>query len=631
MAVPTIAAAVLHKVLANSVKVGVDGAALLAELEIPSSILDEPDARVPIAKVHVAWERLLARVPDVPNPHFMGVELTPGEYGLFGFVVMTSATTHATPAARGIRDLVSRAPQRDPRVPRAKLRTRLPDSARGGRVPAWLLGAEHVPSRVQTLDASDTGAVAPRLGSAGRQSRIAARHASFGSATPTTASRPALTDAQPSVPNGAMPRAYHELLLSARVQTLTTTDAFFVAYQERAGISMHLGAELELAGTLDREMLDAAIAHVLARWPALASTLAKKLGGLTWTGQSPVLTVTDSADRVEAWRNTHIDPFREPPFGVLWVPRGDRHHLAVRCHHAVADGMLFLAIVGELLANLGAPSTASAAGSPDHPLSFGRVWREVKLADSWKHARTLSREAKLDRSARVALREAKPGAIATCDRRIDAATRRAITARAASAQVRPPWIVAAAWLRAVYAWNARRDATQSLMSLEVPVSLRRGPHAMDGTGNHLTVLTLFADARASVDELARALWDDYVAGIRRRDHLAISLFGAPVRLLPWSMFRRVAVTTTSTGFATTHFTWVEHERDFRSALRDRTNGALVVRDQRFYTPVCLRMGVALGVMAWPDSELQLSITHRLTGMTSAEADELCDLLVEELA
>ncbi len=42
------------------------------------------------------------------------------------------------------------------------------------------------------------------------------------------------------------------------------------------------------------------------------------------------------------------------------------------------------------------------------------------------------------------------------------------------------------------------------------------------------------------------------------------------------------------------------------------------------------MGVALGVMAWPD-ELQLSITYRLTGLSASDADELATLLVEELA
>jgi hypothetical protein len=410
--------------------------------------------------------------------------------------------------------------------------------------------------------------------------------------------------------------------------TLTTTDAFFVAYQERAGILMHLGAELVLAGSLDRVALEAAVGIAIARWPALESTLVQTFRGLRWRAGAHRMVFEDREPALERWRNTPIDPFREPPFGVLWVRRSATEHvLAFRCHHAVADGMLFLAIVGEILTALANRVTASKppTSTVEHPLGLARLWRETKLAASWKAARTLAREARADRSARVALRDEVAGAIACCDRRIDAAGRAAIVLRARTEQVRPAWIVAAAWLQALHAWNVRRGAENALISIEVPVSLRRGPHAMSGTGNHLTVLTLFGDARMPLGALARALWDDYVAAIRRRDHLAVPLFANPVRVLPWPVFRRVAVTTSSTGFATSHFTWIEHEADFRAEARARSNGALVVTDQRFYTPVCLRMGVALGVMAWPD-ELQLSITHRLTGLTADDASELADLL-----
>ncbi len=416
------------------------------------------------------------------------------------------------------------------------------------------------------------------------------------------------------------------------MKRLTTTDAFFVAYQERAGITMHLAAEIELRGRLDRADLDAAIARVLARWPVLGCTVARGFGGLRWRNGivHPVLAVDDDPRALAAWRQGPIDPFRMPPFGVLWARRADDMHvLGIRCHHAAADGMLFLAIVGELLGGLVAAAPVEIAEDAIHPLGFGSLRRETTLAASWRHARWLSREADADRSARLALRELAPGDLATCDRRLGDAARRTIAARAAAAQVRPPWIVAAAWLRALRAWNARRGVANPTLSIEVPVSMRRGPHAMVGTGNHLTVLTLFGDASASPGDLARSLWNDYVAAIRRRDHLAIPLLGAPMRALPWSLFRRVVVTTTSTGFATSHFTWIEHE-DFRAALRERSGGALVVTDQRFYTPVCLRMGVALGVMAWPD-ELQLALTYRQNGLSADDASELAELLVEELA
>jgi AraC-like DNA-binding protein len=92
MAVPTIASGVLRKMLTYCDKIGLDRATLLAELEVAGSMLDDPDGRLPITKLHAAWERVLAQVPSVADAQFIGEPYTPGEYGLVGFVVMTSAT-----------------------------------------------------------------------------------------------------------------------------------------------------------------------------------------------------------------------------------------------------------------------------------------------------------------------------------------------------------------------------------------------------------------------------------------------------------------------------------------------------------------------------------------------------------
>src|SRR5512146_1566704 len=101
---------------------------------------------------------------------------------------------------------------------------------------------------------------------------------------------------------------------------LTTTDAFFVAYQAETGVQMHFGAEVELAGALDRAMIDPAVAQALARWPALGQTLRRGWLGLRWRGdrQDVVVESHDPGDVVR-WRNTMVDPFREPPFRILWV------------------------------------------------------------------------------------------------------------------------------------------------------------------------------------------------------------------------------------------------------------------------------------------------------------------------
>lgn len=409
---------------------------------------------------------------------------------------------------------------------------------------------------------------------------------------------------------------------------LTPFDAFFVAYQERSGIAMHFGAEIELRGPVARPALDAAVAHALVRWPALGQTLRRGVVGLRWTGAPDperVLRSIDDAGAVARWRNTTIDPFAEPPFQVLWVPTAGT--LAFRSHHAVADGLLFFAIVVEILTCLagGAPSPAPAA--TPHPLGFGRLWRQRRLGSMWRHTRWLAREARGTRAARLALRAVACGDIGTVERTLDAAAARALASRSRSGA---PWQVAAAWLRALHAWNLGRGAgTNPTLSLEVPVSLRRGPNGFDGTGNRLSALTLFADASQPLDELARHLARTFADGVRRRDHLAVPLFSAPARLLPWSLFRRVAVTPASTGFATSHFTWLAHPSDGPAAVAAASGGALAVVAQHLYTPVCLHMGAALSVLVLPDA-LQLTVTHRTNGLAPDDAHALADHMLVEL-
>jgi hypothetical protein len=154
-----------------------------------------------------------------------------------------------------------------------------------------------------------------------------------------------------------------------------------------------------------------------------------------------------------------------------------------------------------------------------------------------------------------------------------------------------------------------------LVSLEVPVTLRR---RSDVPGNALAVTTLFGDARRELDDLARGLWRDYARHIKQRDHLAVPLLSAPVRFLPWPIFKRVAVTTTSTGFATSHFTWLDHATE-----------SMAIEKRRMYTPVCQHMGAALCALASRDS-LQLSITHRTNGVSATDARALSDILLDQL-
>jgi hypothetical protein len=395
---------------------------------------------------------------------------------------------------------------------------------------------------------------------------------------------------------------------------LTTTDAFFVAYQQQRGILMHFGVEVELASPPTRADLDRAIASTLERWPTLAQTIARGVAGLRWMGGPHPVLHTGHGEDIIGFRNTPIDPFREPPFGVLW----SRNTLAFRCHHAAADGELFIAIVSHFLAQLASKELQSDNhfSSRAHPLAFSSLWRTTDVRPSLRYARWLADEAKAGRSLRLHLTKSAPGPIAICETQLDARDRDRLFERARDARVRPAWLIAAAWMQAMHAFSVRtNDAMPPLVSLEVPVTLRR---RSDVPGNALAVTTLFGDARRELDDLARGLWRDYARHIKQRDHLAVPLLSAPVRFLPWPIFKRVAVTTTSTGFATSHFTWLDHATE-----------SMAIEKRRMYTPVCQHMGAALCALASRDS-LQLSITHRTNGVSATDARALSDILLDQL-
>jgi AraC-like DNA-binding protein len=92
MAVPTIASGALRKMLAHTGDYGIAPADLLAAIEVEPGLADDPDARVPIEKLHAAWNVLHARRPRDDGAVLSAQQYAPGDYGLVGFVVMTSAT-----------------------------------------------------------------------------------------------------------------------------------------------------------------------------------------------------------------------------------------------------------------------------------------------------------------------------------------------------------------------------------------------------------------------------------------------------------------------------------------------------------------------------------------------------------
>jgi hypothetical protein len=424
-----------------------------------------------------------------------------------------------------------------------------------------------------------------------------------------------------------------------RAHALSQLDAFFVAYQERAGILMQNGVEVEVKGEVRRELLEEVLSHLVARWPRLGQTLRAGLAGLRWRGECRVgemLRVADEGGALARWRNRPIDPFREPPFQLLCLPGKERSTLAFRCHHAVADGEAFVVVCVEALRALASLTGGDALPRPEAAarprltklVSTAGLLREGKLPWMWRYTRRLAAEAKAGRSASLKLRACEPGDIATCERLLDGAEMEGVRESAAAAGVTPAWLCAAAWVRAIGAWNRSRGAAgKGLVSLEVPVSLRPVRRLKEYVGNFVSPLVLFGDPARPLAEVARGLREQFETEARRGSHLGVPFFTAPARFLPWPLFRRLAVNPTSTGFATSHFTWLRRAIDKELAALGR--GAHGLLDFHIYTPVCLHMGAALAVAPF-NGGAKLVLTYRLTAFGGAEAESLLELVDEEL-
>ncbi|HEX8128958.1 MAG TPA: hypothetical protein VF527_07650 [Pyrinomonadaceae bacterium] len=427
--------------------------------------------------------------------------------------------------------------------------------------------------------------------------------------------------------------------LRRQTHALSQLDAFFVAYQERTGILMQHGVEVEFKGDLQRGQLEQVLAYLVGRWPRLGQTLHKGLTGLHWRGECHVekmLRVTGDGSAPTRWRNQPLDPFREPPFQLLYLPGRERSTLAFRCHHAVADGEAFIIICAEALRVLASLSGGGTLPRPEiaaapklmNVISPIGLLRERKLFGMWRYMRWLAAEAEAKRSMSLTMRAREPGEIATRERLLDETDFDCVSERAAAAGVAPTWLCAAAWVRAIGAWNRSQSiATTGLVSLEVPVSLRPRRNLKDYIGNFISPLVLFGDPSQPLEKIAFKLREQFKTQVRQRSHLGVPLFTAPARFLPWPLFRRLAVTRASTGFATSHFIWLQRTLD--KELSAISRGALQLLDFHLYTPVCLHMGAALAVVPFAGSA-KLVLTYRLTAFSAADAESLLDLAASEL-
>ena len=398
--------------------------------------------------------------------------------------------------------------------------------------------------------------------------------------------------------------------------TLSAIDAFFVAYQESSGVLMQLGVEVELRGRIGRNDIERMLSHVVKRWPPLGQRLHRDWLGLSWEGRprlSEMLRMAEKREALAEWRNQQLDPFREPPFQVLWIAEGDANLLAFRAHHAVVDGEGFFGVCAEALRAL-AGKKAVTTDNTDLKNGFTRA---VKVKDALQKVQRLRREAQSGRSARIAVRSTVPGPIAIVERDLG---REQVSG----------WRCAAAWMKAIHAWNCSRGAaTSSLVSLEVPVSLRRSRDHNLSIGNLISPIVLYGDATQSLDDLAQQLKQQMSRAMRQRIHLALPSLSGPAKFLPWEVFRRIAASPELTGFASSHFAWLEHAQTIHDEVFRASGGALQLINQQIYTPVCLHMGAAVAILAWSD-RAQLFLTHRLNALSTSDANVLLDLMVQEL-
>ncbi len=406
-----------------------------------------------------------------------------------------------------------------------------------------------------------------------------------------------------------------------KAERLSAIDAFFVAYQRRAGIAMHLGLDAELEGELDPSRIARAVDAVLARWPALGAPLRAGIAGVYTTDRVDRSAIArpmgDDDAAVDAAINEQIDPFAQPSLQVRWRSTGRSHRVIVRVHHAMMDGEGFAAVAMTFFAALAgttleheAPSVARAARA----LSWPALLREKQRRDA------LARES---RHAMLPLACVAPGNVATVSERLrDAAMDRAKARAEASGVSAALWVIAA-WARAVHAATGQGG----VVAIEVPVSVRAREGLRLARGNHIAPLVFYTDAARPIEAVARGLRSDLRRAVER-GHLEMDRKATALgAVLPWPLFERIAVDPSTTGNATSHVAAVQIDRSVRGLFAARSGLALVRWSP--FSPVCLKMGAALTAIQALD-EWALTVTWRRGAMSESAAKSLLESTLADL-
>jgi AraC-like DNA-binding protein len=90
--VPTIASGAVRKLVATLTGLGVDARRVLMDAGLDEAAVADQDARVPIEKLHRLWDAALREAPRADGAMLSAERYAPGDYGLVGFVAISSAT-----------------------------------------------------------------------------------------------------------------------------------------------------------------------------------------------------------------------------------------------------------------------------------------------------------------------------------------------------------------------------------------------------------------------------------------------------------------------------------------------------------------------------------------------------------
>lgn len=405
-------------------------------------------------------------------------------------------------------------------------------------------------------------------------------------------------------------------------ERLSAFDAFFLAYQRRAGIAMHLGLDVSIEGSLDARAIQRGVDAVLEAWPALGSPVRAGLLGVRTTElvhRERIVQKMPHDDRaVDEAINAMIDPFAGPALRVHWRDEAEIHRVILRVHHAMMDGEGFAHMAMVFFAAMANTSVDARAISSSRPRS-----RSHSIAKLLGEKRARDRRSLSNRHPMLPLACIAPGPVSVVNASLRGEALARAIQRAASLSVSPALWVIAAWARTVHGAIER----EGQVAIEVPVSLRARDDLENHWGNHIAPLVLYADARRPIEAVARGLRASFRDAVAR-GHLEIDRrFAAPGALLPWPLFERVAINPSTTGNATSHVAAVRVDRSVRAIIE--SSGALRLARWAPFSPVCLKMGAALSAIQASD-EWALAVTYRRNAMSESLAKSLLDRVCEEL-